>query len=81
MFLLHLLQNQIKNQILSGGSAIVEALNKCRTDAKPIIIDETILNRIKFHIYVRRIEVNPVTKVVAFVLVVLGVTEEGIKEV
>ena len=73
-------KSQIKNQLLNGGSAFIEALKKCKTDAKPIIIDETILNRIKFHVYVRRIEVNPVTKVVAFVLVVLGVTEEEKKE-
>lgn len=52
-----------------------EAIRKCRESAEPLIIDQRLANGEDIHVYIRRIAVNPVTKVAALVAVVLGFKE------
>ena len=57
-------------------SQFMQAVKQCKEDAKGILLDEVLSTGLTFHIYLRRLAVNPVTKDTAFVLVVLDITEK-----
>lgn len=57
------------------AALFVEAVQKCKQSAAPLIIDYHLESGENVHIYLRRISVNPVTKVAALVAVVLGFEE------
>ncbi len=57
-------------------SVFLSAVRKCRNVPAPVIIDEPLSSGLKIHVYIRRIAVNPVTGVVAIVVVVIGITKD-----
>lgn len=61
----------------AGGDVFKAGIQQSKADSKPVIIDETLIDGTRFHIFLRRIAVNPVTAVTALILVVLGVTEKA----
>ncbi len=57
-------------------SVFLSAVRKCRNVPAPVIIDEPLSSGLKIHAYIRRIAVNPITGVVAIVVVVIGITKD-----
>ncbi len=55
------------------GSAFAKALRQCAKDGKRAVIDERTLDGGMMHVFIRRVAVNPVTGVVALVVVLLGI--------
>mgnify|MGYP002624565371 CR=1 FL=1 len=56
------------------GALFMEAVRICQNSRSPRIVEEELADGIKVHVYVRRVAVNPVTKVTALVAVILGMT-------
>ncbi|WP_294430025.1 EAL domain-containing protein [uncultured Treponema sp.] len=65
---------RIAQKLENNGSAFLEAIRNCMKNNDSIVIEERLKAGIKFHVYIRRIAVNPVTSVSAFVVVVLSVS-------
>ena len=67
------------SRITNGpGAGFKRALDQCAIDGKRVVMDEkTSLGKI-VHMFIRRIAVNPVTGVTAFVIVVLGIIDDTI---
>lgn len=63
------------------GAGFIKALRQCGIDGKRVIMDEKTFSGQIAHVFVRRIAANPVTGVIAFVVVILGVTDDTIPNV
>ncbi|MCR5724646.1 MAG: EAL domain-containing protein [Treponema sp.] len=61
---------------VNNPAIFFKKVSQCKNSPSAEIFDETLSDGTIFHIYLRRIAVNPVTKVTAFVVVVLGVIEK-----
>lgn len=62
------------------GSSFMRAVRQCRTETKPVVMDERLPDGSMIHALVRRIAENPVTGVVACVAVVLGILDAPAQE-
>lgn len=58
------------------GAAFAKAIMQCAEDGKQVVTDERTKDGKRVHLFMRRIAVNPVTKVKALAVVVLGVADE-----
>ena len=67
------------SRITNGpGAGFKRALEQCAIDGKRVVMDEkTSLGKI-VHMFIRRVAINPVTGVTAFVIVVLGIIDDTI---
>ena len=63
-----------KRNIKNEGQLFIETIQKCKTSSAPCIFDEDLLGGARLHIFIKRIAVNPVTNVTAFLTVILGST-------
>ena len=52
-----------------------EVIRKCCESPEPVIIDQDLSDGSNAHIFIRRVSVNPVTKVVALAAVILAVSD------
>ncbi|MCR5468240.1 MAG: EAL domain-containing protein [Lachnospiraceae bacterium] len=57
-----------------------EKLLRCVEDGRNTIVNQELANERTLHIYIRRVAVNPVNKVVAFAVIVLGISEKNDKK-
>ena len=64
-----------KSKFKPEDSLFLKTIEIIKESSNPIIIDEDIKDGINVHIYMRRIAINPVTGVVAFVIIILGVNK------
>ncbi len=55
---------------------LIKMIRQCALDGTQSIMDMKLKNGKKVNMLIRRVSVNPITKAVALVLVVLGITEE-----
>ena len=55
------------------GALFMKSVCKCRVNSAPIIIEESLADGSKIHVYLRKIAENPVTHVTAVVTVILGI--------
>lgn len=60
-----------------AGSVFMRAVQQCAVDGRRTILDERTEDGITIHILIRRIAVNPVTKVTAFAVVLLGIADQS----
>jgi len=67
---------RMSNKFVMESSAFYEGLKHCLKSEQRVLFDEKLTDGTVFHVYLRRIAVNPVTAVAAFVLVVLNITEK-----
>lgn len=67
---------KIDDLIAAKVSILPRILRQCAEDGQRVIFDEQIANGQTLHVFIRRAAVNPVTKVVAFAVVVLGVDSD-----
>ena len=76
------LKDQVKidyNTIETGpGVGFVKAIKQCAIDGRRVILDERTDDGAVIHFLIRRIAINPVTGVVAFAIVILGVVDDAI---
>lgn len=72
-------KSRMEAQFSSGGPLFASAVTKCLDDSRSVIIDEKLTDGTVFHMYFRRLAINPVTAVTAVILVILGIgeTERG----
>ncbi|MBR6295924.1 MAG: EAL domain-containing protein [Treponema sp.] len=61
-----------KSALKSGGQAFMDAIQKCKESLSPIIIDESLIDGTLHHLYLRKIASNPIKKVTAIIVVILG---------
>lgn len=67
------------SRLLNGpGSAFAKAIRQCGIDGKRVVMDEKTSTGKIVHIFFRRIAVNPVTGVIAFAVVILGIIDDTI---
>ena len=64
-----------KSKFKTEDSLFLKTTEIIKENSNPIIIDEDLKDGINVHVYMRRIAINPVTGVVAFVIVILGVNK------
>ncbi len=58
------------------GSGFLKALRQCGIDGKRVVMDEKTTSGKVVHVFIRRIAINPVTGVIAFAVVVLGIIDD-----
>ena len=61
-----------RKNIQNEGKLFLETIQKCKTTSAPFIFDEDLLGGARLHVFIKRIAINPVTKVTAFITVILG---------
>ncbi len=64
--------SEFEKNLQQHGSVFSQAIQKCKKTNKPFIIDENMMDGTNLHVYIRRIAINPVTNVIAFIDVILG---------
>lgn len=57
------------------GIGFYKAIDQCNRDGGRLIFDEELMDGSNVHVFVRKLAVNPITGVAAFVIVVLSITE------
>lgn len=60
-----------------AGGLFVKTISQCSGENKTAIFDEELIDGTKFHIYIRRIAENTISQTLAFVMVILDITEKG----
>ena len=52
-----------------------EVIRKCSESSEPVIVDQELSDGSNAHIFIRRVSVNPVTKVVALAAIIFSVSD------
>ena len=73
-------KQRFHSRLSGNGETFIQAMEKAKETDRPIIINESLHNGTKFHVYIRKIAVNNITNVTAFVVVVLGISETSVIE-
>ncbi|MBE5827730.1 MAG: EAL domain-containing protein [Butyrivibrio sp.] len=58
------------------GSAFQKSMKQCAADGKRALLDERLPDGSIMHVFIRRVAVNPVTKVTALAVIILGITRQ-----
>ena len=61
-----------KRNIKKDGLLFQDSVLKCRDTSAPVIFDEDLVDGTKLHVFLKRVAINPVTGVIAFLTVILG---------
>ncbi len=70
------------SQVVSGpGSSFMRAIKQCGIDGKRVVMDEKTTSGKLVHLFIRRIAINPVTGMIAFAVVVLGIIDDTVPNV
>ncbi|MCR4822527.1 MAG: EAL domain-containing protein [Treponema sp.] len=67
------------DELSKADTVVMKTILQCENNSKPLIIEEILSDGARLSIYIRRLAVNPVTGVKAFVTVFLGVNYAGEK--
>ncbi|MBQ7507667.1 MAG: EAL domain-containing protein [Lachnospiraceae bacterium] len=65
----------LSEQFSGFGSAFADAVRQCAADGNRQIVDDMTVSGVTIHLFIRRIAVNPVTRVASLVLVLLGAAD------
>ena len=57
----------------ASKNSFSQSIQKCISSHEPLLIDEKLKDGSNIHIYIRMIAENPVTKVIALVIAILGI--------
>ncbi len=67
---------EFDKELFRAGKYTMNSIRKCGIEGKQYIIDDRMIDGKTVHIFMRRLAVNPVTKVAAVVFVILSLSED-----